>query len=439
MQIDMNSWRFGVLAAALGVGAMVLPTGMTAQPSPVRRQVTFAKDIAPILQRSCQDCHRPGQMAPMSLLTYEDARPWARSMRLQVTKREMPPWYVDRTVGIQHFKNDRSLSDEEIATVQAWVDAGAPQGNPADMPSPRQFNDDAKWTMGEPDLIVTSPAFTVAAEGPDYWADVYVDNPLKEDRYIQSVETKPSKDGFLVNHHALLFDRNNEQGLSHYTPGKTVDVYPTGTGRLLEAGGQLRFNLHYHSNGKQVVDQVRVAFKFFPKGYVPKYKYAGNFGVSNNDLDIPAGAKNVRADGYRVLDRNIMLTSYFPHMHARGTRQCVEAIYQTGQVVTINCVGWNFLWQIPYTYADGVQPLLPKGTVLHTISYYDNSSSSPYNPDPENWAGYGQRTQDDMSATIMSGLDLTDEQYAELAQARRQARTSGQQRAEGGARPEARQ
>src|SRR5437762_5098118 len=147
------------------------------------QSVTFTKDGEPILQRSCQSCHRPGQMAPMSLLTYQDVRPWARSIKQRIVDREMPPWGIDPHVGIQRFKNDPSLRDDEIDTIVKWVDAGAPMGNMADMPAPRAFDDSAKWHIGEPDVIVTSPAHTVPAEASDWWGSYYVSSGLTEDRY----------------------------------------------------------------------------------------------------------------------------------------------------------------------------------------------------------------------------------------------------------------
>src|ERR1043165_2677161 len=161
-------------------------------PSAFAQGVTFTKDIAPILQRSCQNCHRQGAIAPMPLLTYQEVRPWAKSIKAKVTAREMPPWYIDRHVGITKFKDDPSLSDAEIATIAKWADAGAPQGNPADMPAPRQFSDVDKWHIGKPDIIIRMPRpYKLRATGPDEFIDVQVDPGFKEDMYVMAVETKP--------------------------------------------------------------------------------------------------------------------------------------------------------------------------------------------------------------------------------------------------------
>src|SRR5579862_6304129 len=191
------------LAAVAAFGVVAFATALTAQsPSPASAKasagqadvVTFTKDVAPILQRSCQNCHRPGSIGPMSLLTYEDARPFARSIKTRVSQRQMPPWHVDPNAGTIHkFKDDRSLTDKEIATLVSWVDGGAPQGSPADMPPARVFDDTDRWHIGKPDLIVSIPTpQTITAAGADWWADIVADSGLTEDRYIKAIEAKPS-------------------------------------------------------------------------------------------------------------------------------------------------------------------------------------------------------------------------------------------------------
>ena len=229
-----------VLMTTLGV--IATPAAASAQDD--AREVTFTKDVAPILQRSCQACHRTGSIAPMSLLTYEEARPWARSIKEKVVTRGMPPWYIDRNIGIQGFKYDYSLSDDEIATIAAWVDSGAPRGNPADMPPPRAFPDIAEWKIGEPDWVVEIPEpFVVAAEAADWWGNLESESGLTEDRWIKAVETKPSLEGFPVVHHAVTSVINEETDsdagfgsfLNEYALGKNGDVFPPGTGRLVKA------------------------------------------------------------------------------------------------------------------------------------------------------------------------------------------------------------
>src|SRR2546427_8273626 len=195
MSTDFSFPRFfraaglGLLATATALA--IAATGATAQTAPTQAQVMFTKDVAPIFYRSCVRCHRPDEIAPMSLLTYNDARPRARAIKERVVKREMPPWFLDRTIGIQKYKNDPSLSDEEIATIVKWVDAGAPQGNPTDMPPAPTFPSGNVWDIGAPDLVVKYPTFTVPATGPDLYGSLYASFNTQEDRYIKAIQSRP--------------------------------------------------------------------------------------------------------------------------------------------------------------------------------------------------------------------------------------------------------
>jgi hypothetical protein len=385
-------------------------------------QVTFTKDVAPILQKSCQNCHRPGSIAPMSLLNYEDARPWARSIRQRVEARQMPPWHVDRTVGIRQFKDDPSLSDQEIATLVAWVDGGAPRGNPADLPPAKHFDDADRWHIGKPDLIVAMPKeFTVKPEAADWWGIFTADSGLTEDRYIKAVEAKPSPEARPVVHHSvesLVYDDGTSGGgtLVEYAVGKNGDIFPDGSGKLMKAGAKVRFNMHYHAVGKPVVDRTEVGIVFYPKGVVPKHVITTILSPNQDDLDIPAGADNVRSDAYFKMEKPSHLVGFMPHMHNRGKRQCLEAIYPDMHVEQLNCVNYDFNWQIVYNYADDVAPLLPAGTIMHVISWHDNSAANKYNPDPRNWVGFGNRTTDDMSRHWLTFYPMTDEEFkAEVA------------------------
>lgn len=405
------------------VKAVVLGTILLIAARPASAQVTFAKDVAPIFQRSCQACHRPGSIAPMSLLTYEAARPWAKAIRTQVTKRAMPPWFIDKNVGIQHFEDDRSLNDKDIDTIVKWVDAGAPLGNAAEMPPPRTFNDNLyEWTLAsqlgrQPDVVVPIPAaFVVKAGTPNWWIDMLSDMGLKEDRWIKAYETKPSLEGFPVVHHAttsMLKPNGEEEGLSEYALGKTGDIHPDGTGRLIQAGTNIRWNMHYsqNPNGKDTTDRTSIAFWFYPQGYQPKHPLVRRAVGSVTDLDFPPGENNVRTDGYTMLEDNVRLTVLQPHLHNLGKRQCLEAIFKDGRVQTLNCVNWDFGWHIAYNYADDVQPLLPKGTMLHVISWHDNSRANKWAADPRNWVGWGNRSTDDMSFAHISWFVLTDVEY----------------------------
>jgi hypothetical protein len=400
------------------------------------QEKTFTKDVAPILQQSCQACHRPGSIAPMSLLTYEDARPWARAIRTQVTRRAMPPWFVDKNVGIQHFKDDRSLSEAEIDTIVKWVDGGAPRGNPADMPPPRTFDDNRyEWTLENqlgrpPDLIVPIPQpFVVKAGNANWWIDMVSDMDLKEDRWIKAYETKPSLEGFPVVHHAttsMLKANGEEEGLSEYALGKTGDVHPDGSGRLVTAGAKIRWNMHYSANpnGKDTTDRTSIAFWFYPKDYKPEHPLIRRSVGGVTDLDFPAGDSNIRTDGYTILSDNVRLTVYQPHLHNLGKRQCLEAIYKDGRVQTLSCMNWDFGWHIAYNYEEDVQPILPKGTVLHVISWHDNSKANKWASDPRNWVGWGNRSTDDMSFAHISWIALSDQEYEQQLKERITARSA---------------
>jgi hypothetical protein len=387
--------------------------------------ITFTKDVAPILARSCQKCHRPNNMAPMSLLTYKETRPWASAIREAVVQRNMPPWFIDRNVGIHKFKDDPSLSDHEIAVVVAWADHGAPEGNPADMPPPRQFEDSHRWHIGKLDWIVPSPVkFTVKPKQADWWGNLVADTGMTEDRYIKAVETKPSPGGGVrVVHHVVanIIDPDGVSDLgtlNEYAVGKNGDFYPEGSGKLIKAGSRIQFSIHYHSVGQEITDQTSIGLVFYPKDYVPKH-VVRTVQVGTTDLDIPAGAENVRSDGYFKFEKPTVLTGFMPHMHNRGKAECIEAIYPDMHVEMLNCVDhFNFGWQITYNYADDVAPLLPAGTILHVINWHDNSRNNPWNPDPRNWVGYGERTSDEMSKAWINFYSMTDEEFQAESAAR---------------------
>jgi hypothetical protein len=419
---------------SLRLVAVVAALVAVAASASAQQVVTFTKDIAPILQRSCQSCHRPGQMAPMSMLTFQDVRPWARSIKQRVTERTMPPWGIDPHVGIQSFKNDPTLRADEIAKIVAWVDAGAPQGNVADMPKPREFDDSDRWHIGKPDLIVTSPRHVVPAEASDWWGSYYVDTGLTEDRYIKAIESKPGNTA--VVHHLLTYavdadmtgdsngdDSNGDAGefLNEFAVGKNGDLFPEGSGRLLRAGSKIKFDFHYHSVGKEMSDQSQLGIVLYPKGYVPKHVvYSKQLGQPTEPLDIPGGSTYVRSDGYTRFNKPGKITAFQPHMHTRGKRQCIELIYPDNKTEQLSCADWSFNWHIVAVYSDDVAPIYPAGTVLHVITWHDNSPSRA-NPDPRNWVGSGQRTIDEMGFAWITWYDLTDDEYKAAFDARKGA------------------
>ena len=391
---------------------------------------TFAKDIAPIFQRSCQTCHHAGTSAPMSLVSYEEIRPWARSIQQRVVNRDMPPWHLDKTAGIRRYKNDRSLSDAEIATVARWVDAGAPLGNPADLPPPLAFRPETDWFIGEPDLkVTTANDFTMYANGPDWWIDQFGDVTLTEDRWIKAMEIKPSNPKIV--HHCVVYamepdapEGTPEGGiqLHEYAVGKYGDIFAENTGRLLKKGTRLRFDMHYFAIGSEQHNQTTIAFKFYPKGVTPKYQvrsYAIR-NIPNDDLEVPPNSL-VRTDGYFRLPRNARIDAFQPHMHMRGRGMTVEAIDPaTNRTTVLSSVDhFDFNWHINYVYADDEAPLLPAGTMLHVIAVHDNTAANRRNPDPNMWVGFGERSVDDMLQVWLDMVYLDDAEFQRLVEERK--------------------
>lgn len=438
---------YGAAAAFLLVSFSSSVKLMAADAVSVPDQVTFSKDIAPILQRSCQNCHNPQGLAPMPLMTYKDARPWARSIKERTALRDkrgvMPPWFVEKNIGIQHYKNDPSLSDLEIAKIAKWVDSGAPEGNAADLPPAREISDATKWNLGEPDLVISTPEVTVKAGAPDYWGE-FTPAPtgLTEDRWVKSVEIREVNDiqgdtggrqtvgARYVFHHMIwttnvpgqetAFEAGEGSGSwPVHEVGRNADIFPDDAGKLLKAGSNVVFlSAHLHSNGRDTKARLLYGFKFFPKDYKPTFKYASR-GLGNGvDINIKANEPNQRLDAYSVLEVPTKITSFEPHLHAPGMRMCFEYIWGIN-VQTLTCSGYDHNWVRVYEYDDDYAPLLPKGTILHIIGYMDNTAANRNVPDPRNWSGSGNRSISNMFIDLGQGLALTDEQfYKEMAERR---------------------
>jgi len=411
----------GSFHVALVLMAMVLNTGIsgaqTSTTTPPQGDVTFTKDVAPIVQQHCQECHRPNGIAPMSLLTYEEVRPFAKAMKLKVTARAMPPWFIDPNVGITEFKNFGGLTNDEIATIAKWADAGAPRGNPADMPAPVKF-DDEKWRIGTPDLVAgMSQDFLVKANVPDMWWNTVVDPGLKEDRYIKAVEIRPIKGGRVIHHMGTSL--RYPEGGSATIQSKFANIFEDGSGRLMKAGTKVDFGLHLHAYREDTAVNVEIGFIFYPKGYVPKYSAVTELMGDDHNLDLPPNTDNIRYDSYKMLDKPTRILSYSPHMHTRAKAQCLEAILPEkseqrdgNKVEVLSCINnFDFNWMLAYEYATDAQPLLPTGTVLHLVSWYNNTASDRLNNDPDNWIGYGQRSIDDMAMAWITYYNLSQDDF----------------------------
>jgi hypothetical protein len=465
----MTAWYDGVRRlsgrAAVAAWTLGLLAGPAAAQTPPPSDVTFSRDIVPILQRSCQTCHRPDGVAPMSLLTYEEVRPWARAIkqRTGIGPRAgvMPPWYIEKNIGIQHYKDDPSLSEAEIAKIAKWADSGAPRGNPADEPAPLKFSDGGDWRIGQPDLVVSSDELLIKGNAPDWWGEIKsIPTGLTEDRYVSAVEIREVNDvprggtgretvgGRYVFHHMIWSTRvlsevpeNAEltlelvlQNGDSITPwpvhevGRNPDVFDQLSGRLLKAGSSIvSDSVHLHSNGRDTKARLEVGFKFHPKGYQPTLKRSPSRQLGNGlDIDIKPMESGQQLHAYTVLQEHTKITSFEPHLHAPGMRMCLEAIWGFN-IQTLSCSGYDHNWVRGYDYDDDHAPLLPKGTILHIIGYMDNSPNNKNVPDPRNWQGSGNRSVANMFIDLGMGLSLTDEQFqAEMAKRRERMKLTQQ-------------
>ena len=428
-----RAWRFGItgLATVVLLGAAPAAAGQGGGDA-----VTFTKDVAPILQRSCQSCHRPNSVAPMSLLTYEEVRPWARSIKQRTGLRNrmgvMPPWFIEKDVGIQDYKDDISLGEAEIETLAAWADSGAPRGNPADLPPPLVFPAGDQWDIGEPDLIVDTPSITMAAEAPDWWGALEpAPTGLTEDRYVESLQIKEISDvtggvgGRFIFHHAIWITVDADGSPSSFggwpvhEVGRNADHFDPLAGRLLKAGDEVFFNsVHMHANGEETTAHLRLGFKFHPRGFEPQRRVLPLV-FGNGEIDLRAMEADQQVHLYATLQEHTKLSTFEPHMHAAGVRMCLEAIWG-GRTETLSCAGYDHNWVKVYKYGDDAAPLLPKGTLLHVTAYFDNTPSNKNVVDPRNWGGLGHRSIDNMAILIAPALALTDEQFAEEMATRRE-------------------
>jgi len=430
---------FATFAGVVAAGAsLTLPGVAFAQAA--ADVPTFAEHIAPILQRSCQSCHRPGGGGPMSLQTYEEVRPWARAIKTRTgigpRMGVMPPWYMEKDLGIQSFKNDPSLSAEEIAMIARWADNGAPGGDMAKMP-PTPVFDDTKWAIGTPDLIVKTEPLLVKANSPDWWGEIpRIPIPLDEDRYVVALEVKEVNDvppagsgrdtvgGKYVWHHMIWSTRvlgengeddPNEDGTGWpvHEVGRNADIFDPNGARLLKKGSYIvSDSVHLHSNGRDTTAHLEIGFKFAPKGFEPKYRRA-SYSLGNGvDIDIEANNPDQELHAYAVMNENVKIMSFEPHLHAPGKRMCLEAIWGY-TIQTLNCVGYDHNWVRGYYYQDDAAPLIPKGAILHIIGYMDNSPTNFNIPDPRNWQGSGNRSVANMFIDLGSRVALTDEQFRE--------------------------
>ena len=428
-----RTFKLNIATAAVAAIGSALALAAFAAETAGPGQLTFSKDVAPIMQAKCDSCHHPGTSAPMSLLTYNDVRPWAKSIKQRVASRDMPPWHIDKTVGIREFSNDISLSDEQIAVIVKWVDQGALQGNPAEMPAPPVYPADVSqngqmlWVMGTPEMKTTTDDFKMYAKGPDWWINQFSEITLTEDRWIQTMEVRPSNRKIV--HHCVIYinDASAPEGnrgslLIEYAIGKYGDTFAENTGRLLKKGTyRITWDMHYNAGGTEQSNHTTLALKFYPQGFVPKYKVRSMAvrNLPNEELEVPPNTV-VRTDGYYRLPGNVRIDSFQPHLHARGKGLTLETINLDNTTTVISSVDhFNFNWHLNYVYSDDYQPLVPAGTVLHMIGIHDNTIANPRNPDPNVWAGFGERSVDDMLQLWLDVVDMDDTMFKDAVAERR--------------------
>jgi len=412
------------------------------------QEVTFHKDIQPILQRSCQNCHRSGGVGPMPLVTFEQVAPYAGLIEYKTGLRDragaMPPWYMEKNIGIQSYKSDPSLSEAELAALSIWARTGTPKGNPADAPEPLVFDDSLKWNAGEPDLIVKTNSVTKLAGTADWWGEIdRVPVGLDEDRYVKSVEIVEVNDvdnqagtgretvgGRFIFHHMIWstaqLDENGDRIEETVTSwpvhevGRNPDIFDPDGGRLLRAGTYIYSDsVHLHSNGLDTTGHLEIGFRFHPKDYEPKYERAV-LGLGNGvDISIAGNQDGQELHAYRVLEEHTKIITFEPHLHAPGERMCLEAIWGY-TVETLSCVGYDHNWVRGYAYEADAAPLLPKGTILHIVGYMNNTETNPNVPDPRNWQGSGNRSVTNMFIDLGMRVTMNDEQFQqEMAERRR--------------------
>jgi hypothetical protein len=426
------------VALAVAIGAPVANPEVPAKP-------TFTKDIAPIFQEKCEACHRAESIAPMSLVTYEEARPWARSIKARVADRQMPPWHIDKTVGIQEFKNDRSLSEDQLATIVRWVDQGAPKGDPKDMPVAKAWPQEQGWLLAslfqqtEPDLVVRATPWTQKAGQNDAWWKPVVETGLSEPRWVRAIEVRPGTvKGRKITHHVVVRLEQEETDALAANPvdpngnaipgtfmewavGKQGEVMRPNSGKLMLPGSKIHFDIHYSNGGEEITDSAELGIYFYPKGQEPKHRQVLHLmGATNaGGVDIPPNTVKM-TQGFFTLRQAARVESFQPHMHLRGKAMAMEAILPGGQSQVLSHVAdFNFNWHNSYVYADDAAPLLPKGTIIKVTAWHDNTQAKKSNPDPNVWVGYGDRTVDEMAHAWVNVTYLSEEDYVAEVEARR--------------------
>ncbi|MBM3771402.1 MAG: hypothetical protein FJW27_08985 [Acidimicrobiia bacterium] len=437
----------------ISAGVVTLALAAPAQAAEAKTP-TFSKDVAPIFQSKCQKCHQPNSIAPMSLITFQESRPWARAIKERVMTRQMPPWHINQSVGVQKFQNDMSLTPDQIDTIVRWVDGGSPQGDPKDLPKPVALLTNNEWQgvmdgFGPPDLVIRSSEYTMPAQHQDVWYRPMSEIPLTEPRWIRMVEIRPTNlQARKILHHSVAYQVLNPDNvqaintgiqdsrslsptqltaddavnrrpmLMEWAIGKGYDRYMEQTGKLVMPGEKISWDQHIHAVGEEIAGGSELGLWFYPQGQAPKKRsyLVGFTGIKSRGkdgpyLDIPPNMI-AHSEGFTVLKEHTLITNFQPHFHLRGKAMLVEAILPDGQTQVVSHVdNFNFNWMTNYIYAEDAIPAFPKGTIIHVTAWYDNTKANKNNPDPDQWVGYGDRTVDEMAHAWMNVVYLSDAEY----------------------------
>jgi mono/diheme cytochrome c family protein len=413
-----DATRFLLMSFAILFLAALLFTASSAAAQTSPRRPTFYKDVLPLLQDHCQSCHRPDAVGPMPLLTYEQTRPWVAAIAKAVQSKIMPPWFADPRFG--HFSNDPSLTQEQIATTLAWVEAHAPAGNPHDAPPPRRWYEG--WNIAQPDIVLEMPRpVHIPADGDVEYTYEIVATHFGEDKWIQMAEVHPSSPQYV--HHAVVYIRPpNSKWLRHapvgmpftaltlsdpqdrldahgttsdlllvYAPGSAPDHWPDGMAKFVPSGSDIVFQIHYTTKGQAGNDQSSIGLVF---AKAPPEQRVITLQLNNHALMIPPGADDFRVEAQGTLPNDATLLSLFPHMHLRGKRFEYDIVGPDASIEPLLRVNYHFHWQLSYRLA--TPRLLKAGTKLRAVAWYDNSRNNPHNPNPDTTVTWGDQTYEEM-------------------------------------------
>jgi len=452
MELQKRPW-IGAATVAL-VATFAFQSGANAQATFAAAEVghpdvTYTRDVASIIQGNCTGCHRPGGIGPMELVDYDDVRRYARRIGVNVANRVMPPYYYDNDIGIQELQHDWRLSQEDINTVVAWVDQGAPLGDPADMPTIDLRSTD-EWSLaaqfGPPDLLAPSLPIDIPASGLDVWQRPIVEIqglPENEERCIKALQVKPRGVAKTVVHHANSFfllrqddgsfqrDRGGQTRATEYAMGKLGEIIPEGVCRPLPADAFIEWTIHLYPGGlgataaNDVIEGnvVDLGIWLHPADYEYEYKQdlvSYNFMEGQRELLLPPNT-GFMTQGMRSFDHPVRIDSFQPHGHLRLRSASLEIFYpETGRTEIISMVSnWSATWHQSHIYEDDVAPLVPAGAVLIMKQWFDNTDGNPNNPDPDQWVGWGDRTVDEMAHNWVDVTSLGQEEYERMVAERR--------------------